>query len=361
MKVDLRIYLAKNFGDDLFLEIISNRYKDIEFIAYPTLRYNKDEVNSNVTMKNNMFIRKYNYICNKLRLYKLNTNRFLIKKCDATIIIGGSIFQEGAKWHYFKKRLDLFCNLNKKYYILSCNFGPYHSQEFFDIHKNIIELSQDTCFRDVKSYKIFEKLPNVRYAPDMAFSLDTSSYEIREDNKVIISVIDLSWRNNLNKYTETYENKIISIINYFVEQKNEIVLMSFSKFEGDENSINRILSKLSDEIKEKVKTHFYNGNIKAALNEIASCKTIIASRFHANILGLLFKKNVIPIIYSNKTDNLLNDIKFKGKKTSIEKINEFDVNFNEQDLNYKINIDEKIELSNIQFKKIDELLKEGKE
>lgn len=359
MKVDLRIYLAKNFGDDLFLEIISNRYKDIEFIAYPTLRYNKDEVNSNVTMKNNMFIRKYNYICNKLRLYKLNTNRFLIKKCDATIIIGGSIFQEGAKWHYFKKRLDLFCNLNKNYYILSCNFGPYHSQEFFDIHKNIIELSQDTCFRDVKSYKLFEELPNVRCAPDLAFSLDTSDYQVRNDNKAIISVIDLSWRNNLNKYTEIYDKKMVEITDYFVNKGYEVVLTSFSKFEGDENAIKRIMKLLPEKNKRNVRTHFYNGNIKETINEIATCKTIIASRFHANILGLLFNKNIIPIIYSNKTANLLEDVKFEGVNSTIENINNLKVNFSEKDLNYKADVTKITKLSNREFVKLDKLLKKG--
>lgn len=360
MKVDLRIYLAKNFGDDLFLEIISSRYKNIEFIAYPILKYSKNDINSNVIMKNNIIIRKYNNFCDKFKLYGIKTNRIIAKKCDATIIVGGSIFQEEKNWHYYKKKLSLFSNLSNNYYILSCNFGPYNTNEFYNIHRGIISKAKDVCFRDQKSYNLFSDLPNVRYSSDIVFSLDTTNYKIKEEKKVVISIIDLQWRDKLNMFQNDYENKMIEIINYFVSKDYEVTLMSFSKHEGDESAIERIMNNLEKEIISKVNTYYYEGNIKEALDEIASCQIIVASRFHANILGLLFNKTIIPIIYSNKTMNLLNDINFTGKQSTIEDINNFKIDFSDDDLHYKVNVDNQIESAKHQFQELDIMLK-GKE
>lgn len=358
MKVDLRIYLAKNLGDDLFLEIISDRYKNTKFLVCPTLKYNNDEINSNVVMRNNWIERKYNYICNKLRLYFFNTNKLISKKCDLSLIVGGSIFQEGAKWHLFKKKLDLFSNLNKNYYILSCNFGPYNSELFFDMHKQVISEAQDVCFRDKKSYNLFNDLNNVRYCSDIVFSLNCKKYLREEENKVVISVIDLQWRNKLSDYLNVYEDKIIEMIKFFSDKKLKVVLMSFSRHEGDMNAILRIMSSIDDQYKNNIEIHDYNGDIKKALFEISSSKIVVSSRFHANILGLLFNKTIIPIIYSNKTENLLNDINFKGKKTTIEDIRDFSIDFSKEDLQYKVDISKQVESAKKQFEKLDLILKD---
>ena len=358
MLVDLRIYLVKNLGDDLFLEIISSRYKNTKFIIYPSVKYYIGEINPNIIIKDNALEVKYNYLCNKFKLYFLNTNRFVSKRCDATVIVGGSIFQESKNWHILKKKISLYNNLNPKYYILGCNFGPFKSKKFLSIHKDIIKNSKDVCFRDMKSYTMFEQLPNVRYASDLVFSLDTKKYNTEQQKKVVISLIDLSWRNNLSDYLNHYENKIIEMIIYFINKQYQITLMSFSKFEGDEKAIERVISKLPIEYSDKINKYYYTGNIKSALLEISSSEIVVASRFHANVLGLLFHKTVIPIIYSNKTANLLNDINFKGKKTTIEEINSFDVNFSDKDLSYKVNIDKEIESSQNQFLRLDDLLKQ---
>lgn len=357
MLVDLRIYLVKNLGDDLFLDIISNRYKNVKFIIYPRVKYYDGEINSNIIIKDNYLEMKYNDLCNKLKLYFLNTNRLESKRCDATVIVGGSIFQESKNWHILKKKLSLYNNLNPKYYILGCNFGPFRSKKFFDIHKDIIKKSKDVCFRDKKSYIMFKQMPNVRYAADLVFSLDTRKYNTKKQKKVVISLIDLSWRNKLSEFLNDYENKIIEIIIYFVNKQYQITLMSFSKFEGDEDAIERVISKLPMELSEKVNKYYYNGNIKSALLEVSSSEIVVASRFHANILGLLFNKTIIPIIYSNKTANLLDDINFKGKKTTVEEINNFDINFSDRDLSYKVNVDKEIESSQSQFLTLDKLLK----
>ena len=59
-----------------------------------------------------------------------------------------------------------------------------------------------------------------------------------------------------------------------------------------------------------VRTLYYWNNIQEVLTELASSNTVIGTRFHAVILGLLAGAEVLPIMYSNKTGYVLDDLGF---------------------------------------------------
>ena len=68
-------------------------------------------------------------------------------------------------------------------------------------------------------------------------------------------------------------------------------------------------------------------------------------------------KTIIPIAYSDKTINVLQDINFKGKYIDIESIDSFDVNeLSDKDLSYKLNIDKYKEDANKHFEVLDKVL-----
>ena len=132
--------------------------------------------------------------------------------------------------------------------------------------------------------------------------------------------------------------------------------MSFCKNQGDELAIKRIMNKCEKDVREKIDTYFYQGNLDEALNVLADCSVIIGSRFHANILGLILGKTIIPVIYSEKTTNALKDIEFNGKIMDIKQLDKFNIDsITEEDLNYHVDVSKQIEEAKRPLKVIDEI------
>lgn len=360
MKVFLKAYLEKNLGDDLFVYIIANRYNKTEFTAFSYEKYSK--LSDNLIIKSNPKIRLFIRLINKL-IRELKFNNYIVpenlykRDKDILIHIGGSLFCEKNNMKYWRNTLKLeYYKCNLKYYILGSNFGPYKNDEFVTLMNEFFSKAEDVCFREEYSYNLFKNLPNVRYASDIVFTLNTSDIKIINSKKVIMSVVDCG-RKAKQEYKELYENKIIEMSRYFIKNGYEVTLISYCKAEKDEEAIESILAKCDSKLKEKINTYYYRGNIEEALNVMGDCQIVVGTRFHANIIGLLLGKTIIPIAYSDKTINVLKDMNFNGRVLKVQDIDKFDVNsLTEDDLNYKHDISFQIKDAQKQFEKLDELL-----
>lgn len=351
-KVFLRCYLIKNLGDDLFLKTVSERYEN-DFYIISSYRY-KNTFPQNVKIINRNFPIKI-----KDRLYRIfkeesTTERKLIKKSDLVAVVSGSLFMEISN---VEPLSNWYNGLNKDYYIIGSNIGPYKTEAFLNDVREIIDNAKDVCLRDKKSLKL-AKNSNVRCAPDIIFSMDTSKYIENEKNKVIFSVINCDRKSKQikNPKKNEYEEKMCEMIAFFQNKGYEIELMSFCEKEGDEETVKSIISKLDNS--DSIKTFFYDGNIEEALFEIGSSKIVVGTRFHANILGLIMNKTVIPITYNNKTVEALKDIDYKGKIIDINEIEKFDVNsLTNEDLEYKCDVSKQKKDAIKHFEKLDKVLK----
>jgi len=353
-------YFKKNLGDDIFLKILLERYENNNFDIYSSFDYKEVYKTKNFkfySTKNVVNI--FRVLLNKfLKLFNKNRSILIenIKKYDNVILIGGSIFMENEQidLEYYKNNQFNYKNSN---YILGANFGPYKTKEYVNIHKSeIFPKVKDICFRDMYSYKLFKELPNTRCASDIVFSLNTNSIRINTQNIAVISVIDVT-KDNMKFDQEIYNKKIVELINYLRKKNMKIILMSFSEPQGDEVIINDIMSMLEE--KKDVEKYFYRGNIEQALDVLGNSKIVFGTRFHANILGLLLGKTVIPISYSDKTINVLKDMNFNGKIIKVQDIDKFDVNsLTEEDLSYKHDVSYQIKDAQRHFEKLDEVFNE---
>lgn len=345
MKIYLKAYTEKNLGDDIFIKIMTERYRNHEFFLVSGKNYLKFD---NLNIKRHRIMNKIMKIVSNDRV---SYEKIYIKKFDITVLLGGSMFIQNDK--YIKKSI---LENSKKYYIIGSNFGPYNTSEYHKYYENIFRGAIDICFREKHSYNLFKDLPNVRYASDIVFSMDISDIKITNNKKVVISVIECERKASIVD-KEKYENKMVEMSKYFIEKGYEVTLMSYCKSEKDEEAIESILTKCDSKLKERISVYYYTGNIEEALNVMGDCQIVVGARFHANIIGLLLGKTIIPIAYSDKTINVLNDMNFKGRVLKVQDIDRFDVNsLTEDDLNYKHDISFQIKDAQKQFERLDELL-----
>ncbi|MBR4618654.1 MAG: polysaccharide pyruvyl transferase family protein [Bacilli bacterium] len=324
MKIFLNAYIQKNLGDDLFVKIITERYKNHEFIVPDKAKYLVED-NFSFYQQND----KINNIIKAFTLGRVSIQNKTMKKADYSVSIGGSMYIE-RNYKGLKKIIYSLLYVPKYDFIIGANFGPYKTTRFFRKYHNAFQKAKDVCLRDKYSYDLFKDIKHCRYAPDIIFSLDTSKFINKKSKRVIISVIDCTKRFQ-DTISKKYFTKIVEIINYYRKAGYKVCLMSFCKLEGDEEAIKKVLDMLDN--KNNIETYFYDGNIDEALNKIGDSSIIVGTRFHANIIGLVFGKKVIPISYSDKTLNVLNDINYGNPIIDINNIDSFDIS--DLDLKYK--------------------------
>ena len=344
MKIYLEGYFNCNLGDDLFFYMLLKRYKNVEF--YTCTNVCIEYMKNLKGIKYNKFINK---LLNFLHLNNLSTKQRVIQKMDAIVLLGGSMFIESKK-KYDNTKYNYLFNCSKPYFIIGTNFGPYFSQGYYNNALKIFKNANDVTFRDNKSYTCFSsELSNVRMANDIIFSLKSKkNKKIRENKKAIISVIN---GQNRNFDENIYYNNLIYIYNFFKDRNYEICFKYFCEAEGDESEIVKIMNDINDE---KAKKYFYRGNIEEALALINSADVVVGSRFHANILGIVYDKVVIPLAYSDKTIDALTDISFNGRIYDLRKNEK--IILKDEDLIYKKNMfDDKS--VNVHFEKLDNYLR----
>ncbi len=318
-------YYHHNLGDDIFFDMLFKRYPDVMFYIlfepdyaeffsrYPNVRFY--DSTRPLVGKINAFGQKFR----KDNFFE----RLLIRLCDGAMHIGGAIYQQTGNWQLdfdIRKERKL---CGRKFFAISNNFGPYSTDAYRDMWAKEFKKWTDICFRDRYSYKLFRDIPTVRYAPDLLFGYPIE--QKRSEKKIAVSLIDafLDGRPFERNTAEAYENTLTEMIKRFVSDGYTVSLLSFCAFEGDNAAADRILAALPEEISSNVKNVVYSNNLSEITNEIETSEYVVATRFHAMVLGYIAGKKVLPLCYSEKTSNVLTDLGLSDSPIILEDIPNF--------------------------------------
>lgn len=311
-KAFLYAYDRKNLGDDLFVHTIAKRYPEVHFYMWSN-RDNKQTFsclqNLKVIDKDSRFV----HLLHKLRPSLVARYKSMIEeRCDAVVYIGGSIFMEYPNWEQICTWWDWTAK-NRPFYVLGANFGPYHTEAYRAKMEEIFKDCRDVCFRDKYSAGLFPGV--VRQAPDILFGYPMPKVPVKED-QIFVSVINCAGRDeshNLNDHDGRYVANMAGLLRQLLDEGKKIVLASFCKEEGDEEGIQKILAAMGCENDPRIRVLCYDGtNADKLTCAIAESAGVIGTRFHATILAMAAGRPVLPIVYSDKTKHVLEDLGFAG-------------------------------------------------
>lgn len=313
-------YTAFNLGDDLFIKVLCERYPDTQFTILAPRMYKitfKDLKNLRVYASDSILLRGINFLFKKIKRPNF-VQKLLVKHSDGIVHIGGSIFMEAKYWKEYFDKAETIRDKSKPYFLLGANFGPFTDDEYYQKHKELFKEYTDICFREEYSYQLFKDLRNVRLAPDIIFQLTLSEALVKQ-NYVAISVIKPSSK-GLGSYDLLYYEKMKEVAIHCIQQGFDVHFLSFCEHEGDQEAIEHIIDLLPKELVSRTRTHLYKTNIKEILSVISESSFVVASRFHAMILGWVADKPVFPIAYSNKMINVMQDAGFTGLYTDFKSL-----------------------------------------
>ena len=318
-KVLIYAYMAGNFGDDLMVWALCRRYPNVKFLLWADASYRErfEELrNVRVVAQSDRMNRVYNGWMRKVLRKEDDYFQHLVRTADAVVHIGGSVYVQHEQYEMTMAIDKMLRKTSKKMYVCGANFGPYTDRAFLEKYLDILKQDDGVCFRDRASYELFHSLPNVRYAPDIVFGCPTGSEENTSAGKrkrVLISVIEPEMRKGrygISQYADAYDSFIQRTAMWYMEKGYQIRFLSLCDGQGDRRAAERIVSRIPERMHGQIRIYSYQTDILQTLSLFAEAEIVIGTRFHSIILGWVYGKKVLPIIYDLKTRNVLSDLKW---------------------------------------------------
>lgn len=307
-EVFVDFYDFLNLGDDLLFLALARRYPHVRFGYVP-----HSSTPETFPLPNVHRMRRVPYVDGVLRRLRIpfSLNEALrqraIRRSRHAVRLGGSLYMERGEWRANVRRDRTLLASPGGAVFLNGNFGPWQSQEFLDTYVQLFSEARDVTVRDRRSQAQLSAAPGLRMAPDLIFTM-SSALDQDERSGVVVSLIDLDGRGGLSQHRDAYEAAMAELVDDLVAGGHQVTLMSFCAIEGDEAAVERVGALVAPSTRRSVTRHLYRGDIPAALAVLRKAEAVVATRFHAMVLGLAFGCRMSCVEYSDKVASALHDL-----------------------------------------------------
>lgn len=307
--VFLRAYLHDNLGDDLFLQIITHRYPEVTFHLKMTEEHRKTFA-GNVALDYTPWASKWQKLCYKLnpslgRAVSGKQMLAMAQKADLCVYIIGSGYIQPKEMSKKERAAEVaFYDLAP--YVIGCNFGPYREEVYREFYAERFAKASDICFRDAASRDLFPELPRVRHAMDVVFC-----YDLGEDAYLpadtppytLFAVVGPEkYAGAPASFAAEYTAYLKECIASERAAGRQVYLLSFCRSEGDEKYLAGLVTEGVTLLRYPEVTY------RQVAGLFAGATKVVAGRYHAMILGLLYRRPTCVLAYSEKTTHVLQDI-----------------------------------------------------
>ena len=297
MTIRIEGYFDRNFGDDYMIKAVADAMGDVSFYVKGA-----DQI-SNVIYK-----------CENIQVVnQISQNTGVLK-------VIGSGFMINSKVAFMVELVRFLQRKRDADYCINCNIEPFKSK----LHEKLMAHKLNKYFfitcRDKKSYewlKKHTKKPEIHFFPDILFSMDVTK---KKGDKLGLALMHRQG----DGYECEYYKKMAEIADWWIETTGQnVILMAFDT--GKENDVyacDCVKKLMKHQECTELVLHGEGGEIIEAFGK---CGKIIGTRFHSVVLALKMGIDVYPIIFRDKTKNLLEDINYPVKGSDISNINEDEI------------------------------------
>ena len=282
-------YGFDNFGDETILKILTSNLK--KFSPMPEITVfssNPDKTAKNLEVKS----------VNSFKIFDVIKS---LKECDYLISGGGSLLQDATSLKsliYYLSVIIIAQFFKKETIIFAQGLGPLNNKFFAQITFFVLRHCKYITVRDENSYNLL-KSHNIK-----AVICSDPVWNIEKTNSEKTDAAGIQLR-DYKTLTDTFLNNLAECISKYYGN-NEIWLLSL------QNSID--LS-VCEKLKEKIHKLNPQINIKIIENtdnnkvieDISKLNTLIAMRYHANVIAVKNNVKTVPVNYDIKVKKLAED------------------------------------------------------
>lgn len=288
-------FLAGNLGDDLFVRALCDRYPAVRFLACA-----RGDYEGRFSDVPNLVIRPEAEFPD------------LVRSADAVAHIGGCCFVQHEKDFSRFYDTDRYLADNARHLVfLGGNFGPYTDDAYLEAYRELFRRYDGVSFRDRYSADLFPGYPNVAYAPDILFGYPARAASRRR--AAVVSPIRLEGRDGrfaISQHAEAYRAFNLGVVRALVARGLEVTLASFCEAQGDEDEVAALLDGLDAPTRSHVTTALYRHHPDEVVRALEGAECVVATRFHAMVLGFAHDCRVLPVVYDQKTQKVLDDLSY---------------------------------------------------
>ena len=312
MKIFLEAFVDTNFGDNLFVHTIVNRYSKHEFYMIPNSGYEESY--------NKLLLHEKN-----IRLVELEQEEAVLKEIDGIIIVGGDMFWDYGDYTTIIRRIGAVKKNQGWLAILGISLFENYSVVTTETLKEIFLLADHIVVRDKQSFaqvKRIAKEANATLAADMAVTFNLNKVK---RIKPLQGVLGVSVRKKIPRNTEDYYTQYCKDVAEFSmayldeADFHNVHFLALSTGSSDDRAVARdIIAQCDEKYHERMKIIPFTGNVEAYIEEMQKCKIMVCTRFHSMVFALMLEKPFVPIIYEEKMKRVLQEIAYYGEEPAYE-------------------------------------------
>ena len=282
----------KNFGDEAILSVLIDKLR-----TFPGSKIT-------VISSDPQYTKAIYKDVNSIYTFSITDIITQIMSSDVVISGGGSLLQDTTSFKsliYYLLIIFLGQLAGKKVIIFAQGIGPIKNIFGLFLTMQILRHCSYVSVRDKKSHAL---LKTWRVKSDLLcdpiFSLKVNNYE-KDNNTVIVQLRDC--KNMSNDFIDRLAQ---SVCNNFAGKNLEILSLQDSYDIEICKKFEKIVNILEPSINTTVCSNLTS---KEIIDKISKSKYLIAMRFHAIIIGLLAKSNILAINYDIKVEKLAKEFK----------------------------------------------------